>query len=130
MRYPLAVLAATTAAAALVLTGCAPQPSERDTAALRTLAAVAGPTSGVAEEDISRTECWLPSAHLITDESAPETSWRVLCRVHWNSGPADRYQDTTCIGDFVAEPMLTECYRWTYYDQMPTFDDAEAVSAG
>lgn len=128
-----ASLAAITALCCLSLIGCAaPSPplSTEDEAALAQLAQIAGPTSGVRTETIKRTECWLPSDHVVADASATDTTWRVLCRVHWSDDTGDRHQDTTCIGDFASTPMLTECYRWTYYDQMPRFEDEEAVTAG
>lgn len=125
IRALLVVLLATT------LTSCstAPALSDEDTEALATLAAVAGPTSNVDPEAITRTECWLPSDHPIEDESVSETSWRVLCRAHYVDESGDRYQDATCVGDFAAEPMLEHCYRWAYYTGMPKFEDFPAVAA-
>ncbi|WP_378144632.1 hypothetical protein ACFJGV_14175 [Cnuibacter sp. UC19_7] len=119
-------------AAALILTGCtsAPALSAEDRAALDTLAQVAGPTSGVDPSVVSSTECWLPSDHLIDDPSLDGTTWKVLCRVHYTDKTGDRYQDTTCIGDFATEPMLDHCYRWAHYDFAPEFGDAPAVKAG
>ena len=122
------------AALALVslVSGCtaAQAVSDQDAAALSTLAQVAGPTSGVKAEAITSTECWLPSAHLIEDPSVDGTTWKVLCRVHYTDSTGDRYQDTTCIGDFAAEPMLDHCYRWAHYDFAQRFEDAPAVAAG
>lgn len=112
------------------LAGCAQGPdlSPEDRAALALLGEIAGPTSGVDAERVDATECWLPSAHLVDDPGATPTTWRVLCRVHWTaSDGAGRAQDTTCIGDFAAEPMLEHCYRWTHYDLMPRFEDEPAV---
>jgi ABC-type transport system substrate-binding protein len=106
-----------------------PALSEEDTEALATLAAVAGPTSNVDPETITRTECWLPSDHLIEDETVSDTSWRVLCRAHYVDDSGDRYQDATCVGDFAVEPMLEHCYRWAYYTGMPMFEDFPAVAA-
>ncbi|ARJ04149.1 hypothetical protein GCM10010988_28740 [Cnuibacter physcomitrellae] len=119
-------------ASALILAGCASAPalSEEDAAALDTLAQVAGPTSGVDASAITSTECWLPSGHLIEDESLDGTTWKVLCRVHYTDKSGDRYQDTTCIGDFAAQPMLDHCYRWAHYDFAPEFGDFPAVKAG
>lgn len=115
----------------VALAGCAAPLSEQDRTALRTLAEVAGPTSGVDAATVDRTECWLPSAHLLDDPSATPTTWRVMCRVHWTQPDgAARYQDTTCIGDFAATPMLDHCYRWAYYDLMPVFEDYPGVDAG
>jgi hypothetical protein len=113
----------------LAATGCAAQPplSERDAAALAQLDAVAGPTSGVAADAITHTECWLPSEHALEEGVDSETMWRVLCRVHYSTETGDRYQDTTCIGDFAAEPMLDHCYRWTHYDFAEVFDDHPGV---
>ncbi len=119
-------------------TPAAVTPSPQDQTALSLLATVAGPTSGVSAAAITGTECWLPSAHLITatDELSAsaddaQTTWKVLCRVHWvDTDNTARFQDTTCIGDFNAEPMLERCYRWTHYDQMPVFEDEPAVPAG
>ncbi|RWZ59337.1 hypothetical protein ELQ92_13880 [Labedella populi] len=121
----LAVLLASTLAAC----SSAPPLSEEDEEALATLAAVAGPTSNVDPEAITRTECWLPSDHPIEDESVSDTSWRVLCRAHYVDDSGDRYQDATCVGDFAAEPMLEHCYRWAYYTGMPMFEDFPAVAA-
>lgn len=116
----------------VVLAGCAPALDPRDVAALERLAEVAGPTSGVDPDLIERTECWLPSAHPIKDDPNSDTSWRVLCRVHWHERDtgAPRYQDTTCIGDFGTVPVLDRCYRWTYYDLMPAYEDEDGVNAG
>lgn len=117
----------------VALAGCVAAPlSDEDRAALETLAAVAGPTSGVDPADIEGTECWLPSAHPVDDPSATPTTWRVMCRVHWTEPDtgAARYQDTTCIGDFAATPMLDHCYRWAYYDLMPVYEDYPGVDAG
>jgi hypothetical protein len=121
-------------AAALLssLTSCAAAApvSDRDAAALATLAAVAGPTSNVDPAAIDRTECWLPSDHLIDDETVNDTTWRVLCRAHYQDDSGDRYQDATCVGDFAADPMIEHCYRWAYYTGMPQFEDFPAVDAG
>lgn len=116
-------------ASTLASCSTAPALSDEDTAALATLAAVAGPTSNVDPEAITRTECWLPSDHPIEDESVSDTSWRVLCRAHYVDESGDRYQDATCVGDFAAEPMLDHCYRWAYYTGMPKFEDFPAVDA-
>ena len=119
------------AALVLALTGCAAPVSDQDRAALDTLAEVAGPTSGVEVDLIDSTECWLPSDHLVDDPAVSGTTWRVLCRVHWHELDGEkRYQDTTCIGDFAAEPMIDHCYRWAYYDLMPVYEDAPGVPAG
>jgi hypothetical protein len=126
IRTLLVVLLAT----ALSSCSTAPALSDEDTEALATLAAVAGPTSNVDPDAISRTECWLPSDHPIEDESVSDTSWRVLCRAHYVDESGDRYQDATCVGDFAAEPMLEHCYRWAYYTGMPKFEDFPAVAAG
>ena len=133
---------------ALALSGCAdetdPPPGEQDRAALARLAEIAGPSAGIAADAITGTECWLPSTHPIEASwpadadagaspgaAAGATEWRVLCRVHWIAADgAQRFQDTTCIGDFTAEPMLERCYRWTHYDQMPAFEDQPSVTAG
>ncbi|MEU4013902.1 hypothetical protein AB0E56_01435 [Microbacterium sp. NPDC028030] len=116
----------------LALSGCAAQPalSERDAAALAQLDAIAGPTSGVAAEATTGTECWLPSAHALEEGVDSDTAWRVLCRVHYTSPTGDRYQDTTCIGDFASDPMLDHCYRWTHYDFAEVFEDHPGVSTG
>jgi hypothetical protein len=120
------------AVSALVLAGCTSTPalSDQDAAALDTLAQVAGPTSNVDPAAITSTECWLPSEHLIQDETLDGTTWKVLCRVHYTDKTGDRYQDTTCIGDFAAEPMIDHCYRWAHYDFAPEFEDFPAVKAG
>jgi hypothetical protein len=121
------------AAVALALSGCsAPGPlSEADSAALATMAEVAGPTSDVEANRITSTECWLPSAHAIEDPAvASDTMWRVLCRVHYTDASGPRFQDATCIGDFAAEPMLEHCYRWAHYDFAPVFEDFPGVTAG
>lgn len=117
--------------AALTVGGCAAEPlSEQDAEALTVLSEVAGPTSGVDRERITGTECWLPSDHRIEDESVDsETLWRVLCRIHYRDATGDRYQDTTCIGDFAADPMLDHCYRWTHYDFGERFEDHPGVRA-
>jgi hypothetical protein len=118
--------------AALTLGGCAAQPlSAQDAAALGLLSEVAGPTSDVQPDSITGTECWLPSEHLIGDEDIDSaTLWRVLCRVHYTDSTGERYQDTTCIGDFGTDPMLDHCYRWTHYDFAEQFSDFPAVRTG
>lgn len=115
----------------LTLSSCAVSPalSPEDTEALATLAEVSGPTSGVDAADITRTECWLPSEHLVVDEGVSATTWRVLCRAHYVDDTGDRYQDATCVGDFAASPMIDHCYRWAYYTGMPAFEDFPAVEA-
>ncbi|MHC9044545.1 hypothetical protein ACYX8G_08185 [Microbacterium saperdae] len=115
----------------LALTGCAAQPalSDSDAAALAQLDAVAGPTSGVDADAITDTECWLPSEHMLEEGVDSDTMWRVLCRVHYKTPTSERYQDTTCIGDFAAEPMLDHCYRWTHYDFAQVFEDHPGVGA-
>jgi len=117
---------------AALLAGCTPALDPRDSAALERLGEVAGPTSGVETDLIDSTECWLPSAHPIQDAAADDSSWRVLCRVHWHERDttAARYQDTTCIGDFDLTPMIDHCYRWTYYDLMPAYGDEPGVPTG
>lgn len=131
------------AAAAMLLTSCASEPgapststamptaslSAEDAAALSRLAEVAGPTSNVDPDAITSTECWLPSEHLIDDETVNDTTWRVLCRAHYVDDSGDRYQDATCVGDFAADPMIDHCYRWAYYTGMPHFEDFPGVSA-
>jgi hypothetical protein len=124
------------AALALCLSSCVtadPAPvaiSDRDAAALATLAEVAGPTSDVDPSAITRTECWLPSDHLVDDATVSDTTWRVLCRAHYVDESGDRYQDATCVGDFAVEPMLDHCYRWAFYAGEPLFEDFPAVVAG
>ncbi|MEF2976237.1 hypothetical protein [Subtercola sp. YIM 133946] len=131
-RTPMALVVAL----ALALTACSgsPEPSSplssEDAAALKTLGQVAGPTSNVDPAEITGTECWLPSDHLVVDETVSATTWRVLCRTHYVDSTGDRYQDATCVGDFDAQPMLDHCYRWAYYTGTPRFEDAPAVAAG
>ena len=116
----------------LALAGCSSTPalSDDDAAALATLAEVAGPTSNVDPATITRTECWLPSEHLVDDPSVSATTWKVLCRTHYVDDSGDRYQDATCVGDFALKPMLDHCYRWAYYTGMPHFEDFPGVDAG
>ena len=124
MRASIRTLAAAACLLGLTAAGCISRPSTQDTDALTQLAQVAGPTSGVEAGRIKGTECWLPSEHLLGHEGPTPTTWKVLCRVHWqDSDGTARHQDTTCIGDFEAEPMLEHCYRWTHYDLMPVFED-------
>ncbi|MBH0115911.1 hypothetical protein I6E52_03535 [Salinibacterium sp. NG253] len=115
----------------LALASCSASPplSSEDSAALATLGEVAGPTSNLDADHITSTECWLPSDHLV-DEQPSDTSaaWRVLCRVHYTDDSGDRYQDTTCIGDFSLDPMLDHCYRWTHYDYAPSFEDFPGIT--
>ncbi|MCS5713568.1 hypothetical protein NVV95_03250 [Herbiconiux sp. CPCC 205716] len=120
------------AVAALTLTACASTPtiSEQDASALADLAAVAGPTSNVDPATITSTECWLPSDHLIDDDSVSSTTFKVLCRAHYTDASGDRYQDATCVGDLAAHPALDHCYRWAPYTGEPAFDDFPAVPAG
>lgn len=118
------------AATAMLLTSCGASPvSEEDAIALHTLDEVAGPTSNVDPASITGTECWLPSAHLIDDETVSDTTWRVLCRAHYVDATGDRYQDATCVGDFAVVPMIDHCYRWAYYTGMPRFEDFPGVPA-
>lgn len=125
------ITAACLVAVILTLAGCAgPQVSDRDAAALEQLAKVAGPTSGVDAGAVERTECWLPSEHLLTEGVESETAFKVLCRVHYRDDSGARYQDTTCIGDYARSPMLDHCYRWTHYDFADAFEDHPAVPAG
>lgn len=118
--------------AAMALAGCGSQPSERDRAALDALAFVAATTSTVDPALVDWTECWLPSDHLLPEEEVGSaTIWRVMCRVHWHERDGEpRYQDTNCIGDFAAEPMLDHCYRYAHYDLMPVYDDHPGIRAG
>ncbi len=118
-------------AVGISLAGCGPQFSDRDTAALAALAEVAPATSTIDPALADWTECWLPSEHLIpADEVGDDTTWRVLCRVHWHeTDGTPRYQDTTCVGDYAAEPMLDHCYRWVHYDLMPAYEDHPGVPA-
>lgn len=117
---------------ATILVGCSNQPalSPPDAAALETLAQIVGPTSDVDPATITSTECWLPSEHLLKEESVSTTTWRILCRAHYTDSNGGRYQDATCVGDFDAEPMLDHCYRWVYYTGMPRFEDHPGVKAG
>ncbi|PSL37461.1 hypothetical protein CLV49_1068 [Labedella gwakjiensis] len=131
------------AAVATLLSSCASEPgapvtdtatptaslSAEDAAALSRLAEVAGPTSNVDPDAITSTECWLPSEHLIDDETVNDTTWRVLCRAHYVDDSGDRYQDATCVGDFAAEPMIDHCYRWAFYTGMPHFEDFPGITA-
>ncbi|BDZ47196.1 hypothetical protein [Naasia aerilata] len=116
----------------------APTPSQpagpltsQDEDALAQLADVAPRTSTIDPTLADWTECWVPSEHLIPAEEVGNAStWKVLCRIHWHQKDGTkRYQDTTCIGDFAAQPMLDHCYRWVYYDYEPVFEDAPAVRA-
>jgi hypothetical protein len=114
---------------AFTLTSCASSAplTQQDAAALQNLGEVAGPTSNVDAESITRTECWLPSEHLVDAAGASNTTWRVLCRAHYVDASGDRYQDTTCVGDFATTPMLDHCYRWAYYTGMPSYEDYAGV---
>ena len=140
-------LLAVLAAATLALGGCtasadaAPPPTaptpptgltERDAAALATLARVAPRTSTIDVSLAEWTECWLPSGHLIpADEVADATTWKVICRIFWHERDGtQRYQDTNCIGDFAKTPMLDHCYRWVHYDLEPAYRDHPGVFAG
>ncbi|MFT4028357.1 MAG: hypothetical protein QM675_00645 [Protaetiibacter sp.] len=106
--------------------------AQRDIDALTVLAEVAPRTSTIDPELADWTECWLPSDHLIAaDQVGNSTSWKVLCRIHWHEADGTaRYQDTTCIGNFVEQPMLDHCYRWVHYDFEPRFEDYPGVTAG
>ncbi len=124
--------AAVLAVAAIALAGCAPQLSARDADALAQLADVAPRTSTIDPTLADWTECWLPSEHLLAEADAgDDTTWRVLCRIHWHETSGEvRYQDTTCIGDYARDPMLDHCYRWAHYDYEPRFEDHPGVRAG
>lgn len=130
LRTAMAVFAAL--GVTLAVAACGPSLSSDDRAALETLAVVAATTSTVDPELVDETECWVPSEHLgPVEETGNETTWKVLCRVHWTqSDGAERHQDTTCIGDFARDPMLENCYRWTYYDLGPAYEDHRGVIAG
>lgn len=119
-------------AASLAITSCATGPgielSARDAAALAAINKVAAATSGVDVDSVESTECWLPSLHLVDEDGGESTStWRVLCRIHFVDDSGDRYKDTTCIGDYDAEPMLDQCYRWAPYTDEPRFEDYPGV---
>lgn len=130
MRASIRTLTAAACLVGLLGAGCAPKLSPQDAAALTQLAQIAGPTSGVEASHIERTECWLPSEHLLGEEGPTPSTWKVLCRVYWqDSEGTARHQDTTCIGDFQEEPMLEHCYRWTHYDLMPVFEDYPGTGA-
>jgi hypothetical protein len=104
--------------------------SPADTAAFAVLAEVA-PTSLILEGGtVTSTACWTPSEHLFQDESiATATTWKVLCRVYYTLAGHDRFQDTTCIGDFELSPMLDHCYRWAYYNGEARFTDGDRLAS-
>jgi hypothetical protein len=79
---------------------------------------------------VTSTACWTPSEHLLNDpSSATAGTWKVLCRVYYDLKSSKRFQDTTCIGDFDAEPMLTHCYVWEYYSYVPGFADGDRLAS-
>lgn len=147
MRFPRTSLLAVLVTATVALSACSSPTSAptgaqtsttpsslsaRDAGALATLAAVAPRTSTIDPTLAEWTECWLPSDHLIAaDKVGNDTTFKVLCRVHWHQADGVlRAQDTTCIGDFAKDPMLDHCYRWVHYDLEPVFADHPAVFAG
>ena len=79
---------------------------------------------------VTSTTCWTPSEHLLNEPAtATAGTWKVLCRVHYDLKGAHRFQDTTCIGDFDAVPMLTHCYVWEYYSYVPSFGDGTRLAS-
>lgn len=105
--------------------GCAaPQPlPERDRLVIAQLAEIAprdadilGETSGV--------ECWKPSESLLDD-----TTFRVICRVHYDQAGAERYRDMICVGDVSRQPVTDHCYPWAYYTDTPAFEDKHGYRA-
>jgi hypothetical protein len=76
------------------------------------------------------TACWTPSEHLFNESSvATLGTWKVLCRVYYTLAGARRYQDSTCIGDFEATPMLDHCYVWEYYTYEARFSDGDRLAS-
>lgn len=117
---------------ALVITSfaaCAPSgaqaPTAEDSAAIATIATVAvrdakvnGQTEGAS--------CWAPTEHLI---EGGEGEFRVLCRVAYSQKSSPRYKDMICIGNLQTSPVVSSCYEWAYYSDMPAFEDAPAFIA-
>lgn len=100
------------------------QPTADDSAALAQLDRVAAASAEV-DSSIDRVSCWTPSRHLL-DGSDAEREFKVICRVFYEQASEGRYKDMTCIGDFDETPMLTSCYRWIYYSDMPRFEDGSS----
>lgn len=119
--------------AAFALTGCASAGNlgGADVRALKQLSVIA-PTGAEIDGAVSSTECWVPTEHVLSDDSGEATAeFRVLCRVHYveSSTEAERYRDMICIGDLGADPVTDHCYRWAYYTDMPTFEDHPGFAA-
>jgi hypothetical protein len=154
IRMTRAHLAATLGlVAALALTGCAgaspaggsgaatptstPSPIQtnviavpQDAAAFAQLEKVAPTSLKLEGGTVTGTTCWTPSEHLFTDPSvASASTWKVLCRVHYDLKGTARYQDTTCIGDFHKTPMLTRCYVWEIYSGVPGYADGDKLAS-
>lgn len=132
---PVRLAFATIAVAMLALTGCAqgagpaPSPNPDDGRALAQLADIA-PAGAEIEGDVTATECWSPSDHLLSAaDGGSGSTFRVLCRVHYEAARAERYRDMICIGDLDTDPVADHCYRWAYYTDMPKYEDAPGYAA-
>lgn len=108
----------------LLTTGCAPGDpiGDDDRAAIAELSTIAA-RDAEAAGDPRDTECWSPSEHLLAG-----TTFRVLCRVHYEQAGAERYRDMICIGDLAEAPIAEYCYPWAYYTDMPAFEDHPGYS--
>jgi hypothetical protein len=144
-----ALTAAISLSAALILAGCAGQqgvPSGSPAASSSTpspiasnvvvvpqdaqLEKVAPPSLKLEGGTPTGTSCWTPSQHLFDDPTvASAGTWKVLCRVHYDLKGKARYQDATCIGDFDKTPMLTHCYVWEIYSDVPAYDDGPRLAS-
>jgi hypothetical protein len=79
---------------------------------------------------VTGTSCWTPSEHLFRDPTvASASTWKVLCRVYYDLAGTPRFQDTTCIGDFDKNPMLTRCYVWELYSGVPGYSDGTRLAS-
>ena len=112
-------VAAAACVALMSLTACAAAPElpQGDQRVIDELAAIAPPDSGL-EADVTDVECWQPSEHVIDG-----STFRVLCRLHYEEAGNERYRDMICIGDAEREPVSDYCYRWAYYTDMPKYED-------
>lgn len=130
-------------AAALATSGCTAQPvqgppsvngvrqapSEADARALAQLAEIA-PAGAEIDGDVTETECWAPSEHLLSAQDGGNGStFRVLCRVHYVEANANRFRDMICVGDVETDPVADQCYRWAYYTDVPSYDDQRGYEA-
>jgi hypothetical protein len=128
-RTPLrrGIVLAFAALALLATTGCAQADplSEEDRYVIDQLAEIA-PRDAKITGEVTDVECWKPSENMLEDE---ESTFRVLCRLHYDQEGAERYKDMICLGDPSADPVSDYCYLWAFYSDMPVYEDQSGYFA-